>query len=182
MKLNLSPPFHIQYNGVDLIFIWGYAINHILCIYNCATREKVVLWNPATKEIKVIPHSLGEFWCEFTIDINLHGFATTILAITIKSFNVCVILHLMITNVLVMILHLSLSGRYIVWKVTHGRNSILICVYITRYSWKGKKCAVSFDLSSGVFFITHLPLENVCNGFSVNLAILNGYVGIISKG
>jgi len=74
VKMNLPPPFHIQYNGVDLIFILGSAINGTLCIYNCANPEKVMLWNPATEEIKVIPPSLGEFSREFTIDINLHGF------------------------------------------------------------------------------------------------------------
>jgi len=45
----------------------------------------------------------------------------------------------------------------------------------------GKKCVVSFDLSNEIFFIIPLPLENVCNGFAVNLAMLNVYVAIISN-
>jgi hypothetical protein len=61
-KVNLDPPppydHHLPSDNF-LLHILGSAINGIICFYNCFDHRNVVLWNPAIKEIKVVPPNLS---------------------------------------------------------------------------------------------------------------------------
>ena len=78
VKLYWPPPFQACDNH---IFVMGSSINDTLCLYQILGWSrvpeillKVVLWNPTTKEFKVIP--TGSVECPLGVDIyvTLEGF------------------------------------------------------------------------------------------------------------
>jgi molecular chaperone HtpG len=56
VKMDISLPS--KELGQNLVIVGSISINGILCVCSTATKErKIVLWNPATEEMKVIPRS-----------------------------------------------------------------------------------------------------------------------------
>jgi len=63
VKLNVSLPS--KESSQHLVIVGSISINGILCVTSMVMEErKVVLWNPAIEELKVIPHSHVE--CSFS--------------------------------------------------------------------------------------------------------------------
>lgn len=63
MKLNVS--FPSKESSQNLVIVGSISINGILCVTSLVKEErKVVLWNPAIEELKVIPHNYVE--CSFS--------------------------------------------------------------------------------------------------------------------
>ncbi|MCI22038.1 F-box protein, partial [Trifolium medium] len=56
---------------VKLSFLSGSSVNGILCIYDIIDHTRVVLWNPATDKVNVIPPSQVFRPC---YDFRLYGF------------------------------------------------------------------------------------------------------------
>ncbi|XP_004509871.1 F-box/kelch-repeat protein At3g06240-like [Cicer arietinum] len=194
VKLDFPPPFHIQQNGVTLTRILSSAINGILCIYDCDNHTKAILWNPATKEIKVIPPSLGEFSPEFRTVFTLHGFGYDHVSDDYK-----VIQHVsyfvfdggpwdnVIPDPFWEIYSLKRnSWRKLEFFTQPRYYDIDTEVYLNGVChWLGKTIdkthVVSFDLCNEVFFFTPSPLEDVHDDFDVHLVGLNGNVAMISN-
>jgi hypothetical protein len=61
--LNVSLPS--KESSQNLVNVGSISINGVLCVTSMVKEDrKVVLWNPAIKELKVIPHSPVE--CSFS--------------------------------------------------------------------------------------------------------------------
>ncbi|XP_024628649.1 putative F-box protein At3g16210 [Medicago truncatula] len=74
VRLDPPPPYDHLPSDNFLLHILGSAINGIICFYNCLDHRNVVLWNPATKEIKVVSPSLNECLSNVTNAFSLHAF------------------------------------------------------------------------------------------------------------
>jgi molecular chaperone HtpG len=72
VKLDPPTPFHIQ-EQIGRLRILGSSVNGTLCIYDISDHKRVLLWNPATDKVYVIPpnHLLPHGFC---YHFCLHGF------------------------------------------------------------------------------------------------------------
>ncbi|MCI13289.1 F-box protein [Trifolium medium] len=72
VKLDPPTPFHIQkyQHRFSPISILGSSVNGTLCIHDSGDHTRVVLWNPATDKVNVIPPSLLEFPTYVTSDFS----------------------------------------------------------------------------------------------------------------
>ncbi|CAJ2658461.1 unnamed protein product [Trifolium pratense] len=76
-KVKLDTPLPSQELGQKIIIVGIVSINGILCLTSMVVADrKVVLWNPATDELKVIPPSPVEYITSFRIFFlpQIHGF------------------------------------------------------------------------------------------------------------
>jgi F-box interacting protein len=196
VKLDLPPPFDIQRgNDNTIIRILGSAVNDTICIYDFDNHSKIVLWNPATNEIKAIPPSLGEVSPEFIIEFDLHGFGydhisgdyKVVQQVCYFSFGEYVCPWITWVDVTPMSFLEIYSLKSNSWKKLNfdmpaRYTGTDIEVYLNGVCyWIGKAIGVtnvvSFYLSNEVVFITPLPLED--DDFDVNLVVLNRNVAII---
>jgi len=65
---------HLHFIFKVLLFVLGSAVNGIICIYDDDKNLTVGLWNPATKEIKVIPSCVADLSPRVLALPHLHGF------------------------------------------------------------------------------------------------------------
>jgi hypothetical protein len=71
VRLELPLPFQ---NDNTFIQILGSSINGIICLYHDENHNKIVLWNPTTKEFTVIPSGSVHDFPYFTTLNMTHGF------------------------------------------------------------------------------------------------------------
>lgn len=72
VKLDWPPPFQKDDRDINIL---GSGINGILCLYDEGISSRVVLWNPAIDEFKVIPPSPVESLPHYVIcEVQHHGF------------------------------------------------------------------------------------------------------------
>jgi F-box interacting protein len=200
LKLNFASPFNMALrHGIAVIRILGSAINGTLCVYsynNLNEEINAVLWNLATEEIKVIPHSLATITNSNNVVAYFihHGFGYDHIRDDYK-----VIHHVNYHNYddnddawppFWEIYSLkSNSWRKLGFDMPTRYRRTNGYVYMNGVChWLGEtidetcvtideKCVVSFNLSNEVFIITPLPPD--C--FDVNLVVLNGSFTLISN-
>ena len=72
-KLDWPNPLHEDYPKFEIS--GSSSINEIFCLISYFQPNiRVVLWNPATQEFKVVPTSPIEFESDMNLEINKHGF------------------------------------------------------------------------------------------------------------
>jgi F-box interacting protein len=72
-RVRLEMPLPFQ-NDDTSIQILGSSINGIICLYHDGNHNKIVLWNPTTKEFTVIPSNSVHDFPYFTTLNMIHGF------------------------------------------------------------------------------------------------------------
>jgi molecular chaperone HtpG len=189
VKMEFPPP--IDFHHGDFIGILGSAINGTLCIYDRENNTKVVLWNPATNEIKVIPPSLGEVSPKFMTACDLNGFGYDHITDDYKVIqHVCYVSFTLSECPWDDVTPKSFWEIYSLksnsWKKLdfdmptrdlRTNTEVYLngaCHWMFRAS--GVTYVVSFYLCNEVVFITPLPLEDVHND---HLVVLNGCIAII---
>ncbi|AES65045.1 putative F-box domain-containing protein [Medicago truncatula] len=185
IKLDLPPQVQIQQNDfLDYISILCSAINGILCIYNWFDPSQIVLWNPTTNEVHVVPSNLPESLPNVFVDQFLYGFGYDHDSDDYKVIRVVRFREDMFKTHDPFYEIYSLRSHS--WRkldvdipiVFYGPLSSEVyldgvCHWLRRIN--DKTDVVSFNLSNEVFFTTPLDIHgDVC------LVVLNGSVAIIS--
>jgi len=148
----------------------------------------VVLCNPATGEMKVIPPSLAEFQPEFTTEILLHGFGYDHVRDDYKVIQIVEYFTESNDGVEPDPFWEIYSLKTNSWtKINFDmpRNEWIFYVYFDGVChWLGrtdnKRFLVSFNLCNDVCLLTPPPSEDSFDGFDVDLTVLNGFVAIIT--
>jgi len=188
IKLNLPPPFGIQkndlYNGVRILCS---AINGILCIYSWFNPSEIVLWNPATNEVYVVPPNLSESLPNCATNyflIYLNGFGYDHVSDDYKVIRFVLYQEDMCNTPDCFYEIYSLRshswrkldvGKPIAYHKLMGSEVYFDAVCHWLGSTNDKCDVVSFNLSNEMFFTTPLDMHgDAC------LVVLNGSVAIIS--
>jgi len=180
LKFHLPNPFQEE-NPVIYIFESG-ATTGTLCIYTRHYNYNLVLWNPSTDELNVVPSSSMEFMSPYRNPyVILHGFGYDHVRDDYKIIR-CVILF-PLNNQDLLCLNVSqedvqheisyrrvweiYSLRYYTWEELHVNmprqcySGLLytdgICHWLSENN--AQHYLVSFDLSNHVFFTTFTPLQ-----------------------
>ena len=192
-KVSLNWPSILNQN--DHHFYWlrdilGYAIDGTFCIDHHST---IVLWNPATEDLNIVPKNKARFNDEFKTDFIIHGFGYDQIK---DDYN---IIH-----------YVEYIGDYFKaappgpywdiyslrrnsWKKLHvdmrrcywRSNGVLVYLNGVCHWWGGtnsESYVVSFNLSNEVPITTFLPLDlHNLRWIDRRLDLLNGHVIMISS-
>ncbi|RHN52562.1 putative F-box associated interaction domain-containing protein [Medicago truncatula] len=191
VKLDFSNPFEENYD----IGIFGFgSISGILCLhqYDEEDHDQILLWNPATQTIKLLPPSEveeAESYIPDLLDIyvmsRLHGFGYDLVKNDYKNFGPSWEMYsLMSDSWKVLDVDMPYSSDR-----TEGTQVYMdgvchwLCEKDEKHSPAGP-CLVSFYLSNEVFLITPISSdEDDCFDVGakwINLAVLNGSIALIS--
>lgn len=208
VKIEWPPPF--QEDDCD-INILGSGINGIICLYAECISSKIVLWNPAIQEFKVIHSNHVPPYVSF-VD-TLHGFGYDYVrddynVIRYVEFSIYQNYYLNpeLNEVLLKVVYEPLWEMYSLksnsWEkidldMTNlylSRPGVLEQVYLNGVChWLGGNetdidslYLVSFDLGNKVFFITPMPYmmdDEIKNieSVSIHLLLLNESIALISN-
>ncbi|GAU44357.1 hypothetical protein TSUD_296840 [Trifolium subterraneum] len=205
-KVQLNWPFKYKYNYGLAIWpkILGSAINGTLCIYNFGSQSNIVLWNPVTEELNIVPENEARFSDEHEFSYTIHGFGYDHVSDDYK-----IIQHVVYSGVFKEYWQQVPPGPY--WDIyslrsnswkklyvdMHTRCNSSIGVYLNGmcHWWWVQSCrstisestvretyVVSFNLSNELPVTTLLPDD--VHGLECTdreLAVLNGHVAMISK-
>jgi len=199
-KVKLDWPPSFQEDGRD-INILGSGINGILCLYVEGFNSKVVLWNPAIEEYKVIPFSPAFFVPPYVRVMNqIHGFGYDYIRDDYKVIQY-VDFHTNMSKVSYDPLWEIYSLKSNSWRKLdldtttfyHCPIGVLEQVYMNGVChWLGRDetnidnvYLVSFDLGNEVFFLTSILLtmdDNIDSDLvDTHLVILNESIALISN-
>jgi molecular chaperone HtpG len=199
VKFDLPP---IPEFGVNPTSVLGSAINGVLCLHDydqtrTTSPVSVVLCNPATGQMKVIPPSLAEFQPEFTTDIYLHGFGYDHVRDDYKVIQLVEYstesndgvkpdrfweMYSLKTNSWT---NINFDMPKNEWLFSSDLYFDGVCHWWGRTD--NKIFLVSFNLCNDVCVLTPPPSEDLFDGFDVDLTgfhddltVLNGFVAIIT--
>jgi len=176
IKLDLPPPYYDHTSSLC------YAINGIFCIYDWIKPSKIVLWNPATNEVYVVPPNLPKSLPNGAANYFLYGFGYDHVS---DDYKVIQFVHLQegmckTHDPFCEIYSLrSHSWRKldvdipIAYRSPFGSEVYLdgVCHWLRKIN--DKSDVLSFNMSNEVFFTTPLDMHGC-------LVVLNGSVAIIS--
>jgi molecular chaperone HtpG len=192
IKLDPPPPFCIHHNDTS-ICIFSSAVDDILCIYKWISDTKVVLWNPATNEVYVVPPNLPECLPNVRVHFLLHGFGYDHVS---DDYKVIRFVYYTVFIVDSQDVHVTPDCFWEIYSLRNNSWRKLNVDMPSSYStnkfcnvymngvchWLQKgddeNYLVSFNLSNHVFFKT--PFDKHV-GFCFNLTVLNGSVALITS-
>ncbi|CAJ2669197.1 unnamed protein product [Trifolium pratense] len=202
-KTKFDWPNPFQETDPEFYVVGSSSIHGVLClICDSQPNNRVVLWNPTTKEIKVIPTSLSESVRYMDVEITRHGFAYDSINDDYKVIRQ--VLHdrnsdtdsdtddLSLDNISHDLFWEIYSLRSNSWKklnfdVPYDYRDEGVCLDGVCH-WLGEDgyddenddevYLLSIDLSNEIFLITSISTED--DGFWKDLFVLNGSIALIS--
>ncbi|CAJ2669218.1 unnamed protein product [Trifolium pratense] len=203
--LNFPNPF--EEDDPDFYISGSGSINGILCLINkFEPNNRVVLWNPATTEFKIIPTSPCEFVPYMNVDIDQYGFGYDSVSDDYKVIQVALCDPKRDCDIDFSSLgEISFGPLWEVYSLRTNSWSKFRFDIPTNYEvqgvfldgmchWWGENDSffdedyalylLSFDLSNEVFLTTFIPSEDDSLDIEIlriGLAVLNGYVAFISN-
>jgi len=204
-KLDWINPFQEEDPEFDVVGTG--SVNGILCLTSYTEpNNRVVLWNPTTKEFKVIPTSLCESVRHVDVEITRHGFGYDSTSDDYKVIRQ--VLYAPKSDIdsesdsddesledisykLFWEIYSLRSNSWRKFDANHVPNNYSeegMC-HDGVYHWLGEdqydseSYLLSFDLSNEIFLITHMPseIDSLYVGYRwKDLLILNGFFALIS--
>ncbi|GAU14034.1 hypothetical protein TSUD_168590 [Trifolium subterraneum] len=198
-KTKLDWPNPFQEVDPQFYVVGSGSIHGILCLI-CYSQpnNRVVLWNPTTKEFKVIPTSLRESVRYMDVEISRHGFAYDSINDDYKVVRQVMYNPNSDTYSDTDDLSLDDISSDLFWEIYSLRNNSWkrvsfdvpynyrsegvcqdgVCHWLGEDGYDDEVYLLSIDLSNEVFLITSISTED--DGFWKDLFVLNGSIALIT--